>query len=492
MFQVLPAREQPVSQHATDSSASSGPQKAGSSYKRQLAEKLARNSGNDKNWNTLFFRSATVADAIAQRLGVQKEQVLDRHSDASMAVRMALAETQLIQETKEFLEDQGIRLASLTGADSDSKNNKPAVGTKKKKAKRSNVVILVKNIPFQTEPDEVRRLFSKYGELRKVVLPPAKTLCIVEYLEPNEAKKGFRSLAYKKFKTVPLYLEWAPGNVYMTAEEQKVLLDEREKQRSLAPAQHTPDEDPNQPVIKTLSIKNLNFDTTDEKLRYTFSRYGTVESAKVMMKPNPKKSEQAHKPYLSMGYGFVTFADAAGALTALQRQQGVELDGHQLVLSKAKRGSTAQDVVGKNKRKSTVLNSDLLSSTKLLIRNIAFQTTLKEVRELMTPFGKLKQCRLPTKFDGRTRGFAFAEFFSEQEAKNAYESLQHTHLYGRHLVVEWAKEDDDVAQLRAKTVSKFKSAESAAQGRVVKKSKKRRIDQLDDSDTSFLAQMESM
>jgi len=36
------------------------------------------------------------------------------------------------------------------------------------------------------------------------------------------------------------------------------------------------------------------------------------------------------------------------------------------------------------------------------------------------------------------RGFAFAEFSSAEEAKNAFSALENTHLYGRKLAIEWA------------------------------------------------------
>jgi RNA recognition motif-containing protein len=48
-------------------------------------------------------------------------------------------------------------------------------------------------------------------------------------------------------------------------------------------------------------------------------------------------------------------------------------------------------------------------------------------------FGQLKSVRVPKKMDGRARGFAFVDFITKQEAKNAFQSLQDTHLYGRHL-----------------------------------------------------------
>jgi len=49
--------------------------------------------------------------------------------------------------------------------------------------------------------------------------------------------------------------------------------------------------------------------------------------------------------------------------------------------------------------------------------------------------------RLPKRIDGHTRGFAFIDFMSKQEAKNAFQKLQDTHLYGRHLVIEYSKEE---------------------------------------------------
>ena len=78
------------------------------------------------------------------------------------------------------------------------------------------------------------------------------------------------------------------------------------------------------------------------------------------------------------------------------------------------------------------------------------QASVKEVRELFGAFGQLKTVRMPKKFDGKHRGFAFIEFLTEQEALSAFSSLSSSHLYGRHLVLEWAEDADDIDTLRAK------------------------------------------
>jgi len=66
---------------------------------------------------------------------------------------------------------------------------------------------------------------------------------------------------------------------------------------------------------------------------------------------------------------------------------------------------------------------------------------------LFRPFGKIKRVAIPKKFDnqwslqGKSRGFGFVEFMTKADAENAKDALQNSHLYGRHLVIEFAKEE---------------------------------------------------
>ena len=72
-------------------------------------------------------------------------------------------------------------------------------------------------------------------------------------------------------------------------------------------------------------------------------------------------------------------------------------------------------------------------------------------------FGSVKTVRVPRKFDGQHRGFGFVAFLTHQDAKTALETLGATHLYGRHLVLEWAKEEESMEEMRQKTAKNFKS-----------------------------------
>lgn len=166
---------------------------------------------------------------------------------------------------------------------------------------------------------------------------------------------------------------------------------------------------------------------------------GTVRSAKVARKKGPKGES------LSMGFGFVecdTDAVAKAVITALQ---GSALDGHHLVVQLSSRKSSAPAAA-----------EEAAPSSKIVVRNVAFEATRKDVFGLFSPFGHVKSCRLPRKFDGTPRGFAFVEFGSKQEAVAAVEALTGTHLYGRRLVIEWAAEDEGSLEgVRAKTAAKF-------------------------------------
>ncbi|KAJ0591421.1 putative RNA recognition motif domain, nucleotide-binding alpha-beta plait domain superfamily [Helianthus annuus] len=92
---------------------------------------------------------------------------------------------------------------------------------------------------------------------------------------------------------------------------------------------------------------------------------------------------------------------------------GTVLDGHALILQlcRVKNNDRVKEKVGEDQ-----------SSTKLIVRNVAFEATEKELRQLFSPFGQVKSLRLPTRF-GKHIGFAFVEYVTKQETKNALQAL---------------------------------------------------------------------
>ncbi|CAI5522519.1 unnamed protein product [Closterium sp. Naga37s-1] len=99
-----------------------------------------------------------------------------------------------------------------------------------------------------------------------------------------------------------------------------------------------------------------------------------------------------------------------------------------------------------------------------------------------SPNPQLKSMRLLRKFNGGHRGFAFVEFATKREAESAFDALKSTHLYGRHLVLERAKEGGGLNELRAKTAVQF--LDGGAGG--VRQKKRAKLGQgVDDSDVAF-------
>lgn len=89
-------------------------------------------------------------------------------------------------------------------------------------------------------------------------------------------------------------------------------------------------------------------------------------------------------------------------------------------------------------KETQLVDSDAITS-KLLVRNLAFEATADEIKELFAPFGHIRKVRLPRKANSNNhRGFGFVEFATKEEAKNAFKNLQSSHLYSRKLVIEYA------------------------------------------------------
>lgn len=112
---------------------------------------------------------------------------------------------------------------------------------------------------------------------------------------------------------------------------------------------------------------------------------------------------------LSAGFGFVECSSDAAAKAAVKALQGTALDGHKLVLqlSTSRPGGAAGEA-GAGKRKADGTGSTggaavLPDTCKVVVRNVAFEATRKDIMGLFTPFGHVNSCRLPRKFDGTHR-----------------------------------------------------------------------------------------
>jgi multiple RNA-binding domain-containing protein 1 len=420
------------------------------SYKEKKALKEKAEAENGHNWNALFMKNDAVAAAVSARLGIEKTEFLDHEVSSSLAVRMALGETHVVSETKTQLLQDGVNVSVLENAN--------------KKTPRSNSVILIKNISHECNAEELRRLFSKHGDIVRVVLPATRTIALIEFHHPNEAKTAFRSLAYTRLYDTPLFLEWAPDGIFEGPPAPEAV------------SQSLPSSAPNAAMLPsaqsggTVFVKNLSFSTSSERLRQHCENLGIPSKAASIV-----AHKGGEKNGLSRGYGFVEFDSVATASKMLAKLHGSKLDGHALEAKLSTRASASFDEPGLISSSASMQSQ---ANTKLVLKNVPFEATKKELYELFKPFGQLKTLRLPRKFDGNHRGFAFVDFLTAGEAENALKVLKHTHFYGRHLVIAPAKDDESLETLRLKTAKHFDALRDGT------KTKRSRVEEaLEEEDT---------
>ncbi|KAI5637264.1 RNA recognition motif domain-containing protein [Phthorimaea operculella] len=384
MLHLLPAKQVKEEEPSDDE---------GLSFKEKKAKKLKAQAKSSHNWNVLFLGANAIADVVAANYNTTKEQLLtDNNKNTSAAVRLALGETQLVAETRAFLENNGVYL--------DAFNKAPK--------RRSKTCIIVKNLPAGTDKEEIKSLFAKHGHIARFLMPQHGITALVDFVEPFEAKKAFTKLAYSQFKSAPLYLEWAPENV-TTEESLKAHFAPCGKLHSAIVAQKKDPKNPGQYLSmgygfvqyyskqhtnealkrlqgsvldgKTLELKrsergntneiktskksnkdttqngtkilvrNVPFQANRNELHEIFRAFGEIKTLRLPKKLTPG-SEQ-HR-----GFAFVDFhskADAKSAFEALC--QSTHLYGRRLVLEWADQADEADDVAALRKRTAQAYNA---------------------------------------------------------------------------------------------------------------------------------------
>lgn len=371
-----------------------------------------------------------VISSVANSLGIAKSDVLDPTS-SDAAVRQAHAETHIIQETKAFFQQHGVDLDAF------------------KRSARGDVAILVKNIPYDCSRDELERLFSEHGTIKRFLMPPSGVIAIVEFENEAQCRAAFGTLAYKKLKSSVLFLEKAPRGVFdvKPLTEEATRSDSSVTKASAADLKSAADATvADAPGSATLFVRNLNFSTTTATLTSTFESLTGFLAARVKTKTDPKKPGQV----LSMGFGFVEFRTAKDAQSALRIMDGHVLESHKLQVRASHKGADAAEAQRRHDQQKKADSA----KTKIIIKNLPFEASKKDVRALFGAYGQLRSVRVPRKMDNAARGFGFADFTTPKEARSAMDALRDTHLLGRRLVLEFVEAEPEDAEAEIERMSR--------------------------------------
>ena len=417
-----------------------------SSYKKEKTNKLKTNYKDETNWNYLFLNQNAVVDTIAKRLKIEKEELLNQNN-ADVAVQIAAMETTIINETKEWLKQQGINLDILKG--------------KRQDCIRSKTIIFVKNISNKTKKEDLQNLLERHGKLVRLLLSPSNTLAICEYVNKKHAENCIKHLSYYELDGEPLYLEFAPEGLISAEPKEKNKNEKNDREIIDINEEDEEKKEDNEINLvegqgKILFVKNLDFSTNEKQLKKFFEKKNYIVK-KVEIAKHLKEGRN-----VSSGFGFVELKDENMVLKAMKNLQGALLGGHSLKLSISKSNnndSKSKDMLKSKRKRETEYNDyeyedENITNNKLLIKNLAFEANKEELRKLFKVYGQVKNLRLPSKIDGSHRGFAFIEFMSHEEAQKAFKELQNTHFYGRKIVIEWAKQESSIEEIREKTSKK--------------------------------------
>lgn len=411
---------------------------------RELKKKALANKGQF-NWNSLYMNSDAVLDSVAAKMGISKAQLIDPQNSAS-AVKQALAEAHVIGDVRKYFEDRGVDLTTFNHKDRDDR------------------IILVKNFPFGTTSEEIGELFSEYGSLKRILMPPSGTIAIVEFRDLPGARSAFTKLAYRMFKKSILYLEKGPKDLFIREPVSGESFDAEKVPEKAVDAKITAsdvldetaadldDEIVDDGPTVSVFIKNLSFATTNAQLSEVFAKVPGFVVATVKTKPDPKNAGGV----LSMGFGFAEFKSKDQAELAISTLDGQVVGGHRIQLKLSHRKSGAKSTASKSEK-----------TNKIIIKNLPFEAARRDVLELFGAYGQIKSVRVPKKFDKSARGFAFVEFTLLKEAENAMDQLQGVHLLGRRLVMQYAEKEsenaeDEIEKMTRKVKKQAASREMAA------------------------------
>lgn len=295
-------------------------------------------------------------------MSISKADILNPDS-GNAAVKLALAETHIINETKSFFESHGVVLSAFSA-----------------RQQRSDTIVLVKNIPYGTSADTLRTMFGTHGDLRRVLVPPAGTLAVVEFEHAADARNAFRSLAYRRLGNSVMYLEKAPLGMLTEDATPDASPKPAVVATAVAPIKAplsvdavgdsaTDEAEPQLSAGTTLFVKNLAFSTSNEGLVQALRHLPGFAFARVQTKADAARPGVR----LSAGYGFAGFKSKDEAKRALKALEGVVLDGHVLTVRWAGRGAEEEtEAKGEGKARSA----------KMIVKNVPFEATKKDIQEL--------------------------------------------------------------------------------------------------------------
>jgi len=185
--------------------------------------------------------------------------------------------------------------------------------------------------------------------------------------------------------------------------------------------------------VGNVFIKNLD-KTIDNKAMYdTFSAFGNILSCKVA---NDQTTGGESK-----GYGFVHFETEEAALNAIQKVNGMLLNGKKVYVGRFVPRKDRDIALGEKARKFT----------NVFIKNLSEEYDESKLTDMFNNYGKISSVKIMRNDEGKSKGFGFVSFESPEEALSAVDELNGSDRDGKTLFVGRAqKKVERQAELKKK------------------------------------------
>lgn len=182
--------------------------------------------------------------------------------------------------------------------------------------------------------------------------------------------------------------------------------------------------------VGNIFIKNLDKSIDNKALYDTFSAFGDILSCKIAMDENG-----------SRGYGFVHFETEEAAKNAIEKVNGMLLNGRKVYVGRFMSRRERMEMLGDKARKFT----------NVYVKNFGDNWTDEKLNDMFTQYGKIISAKVMTDEGGKSKGFGFISFEEHESAQKAVDDMDGKEVEGKEIFVGRAqKKAERQAELRDK------------------------------------------
>lgn len=180
--------------------------------------------------------------------------------------------------------------------------------------------------------------------------------------------------------------------------------------------------------VGNIFIKNLDKSIDNKALHDTFSAFGEILSCKVALDASGE----------SKGYGFVHYAKEEAARLAIEKVDGMMIEGKKVF-------------VGPFLRRAERSTDTEVKFTNVFVKNLAEEIDEEELAKMFNEHGTVSSTIIMKDDEGKSKGFGFVNMETAEQATAAVDALNGKEINGRELYVGRAqKKAEREAMLRQK------------------------------------------